>query len=133
QISIDCDSAIARLPEWTQSWTVGTDKSKFGRATQTAAMALKSRLLLYAASPQYNTSNDITKWQKAADAAKALIDRNKHSLYSSYPNIFLWNLSGAPYNNEVIFATSTSNNATVETNNAPVSYDGALGRTDPTQ
>lgn len=133
QVVLDCDSAIARLPEWTQSWAVGTDKSKFGRATQTAALALKSRLLLYAASPQYNTSNDPARWQKAADVAKQLIERNKHSLYSSYPNIFLWNVSGAAYNNEVIFATSTSNDANVETNNAPVSYDGANGRTDPTQ
>ncbi len=133
QISLDCDSAIARLPEWTQSWTVGTDKSKFGRATQTAALALKSRLLLYAASPQYNPSGDLAKWQQAADVAKILISKNLHSLYSSYPNIFLWNISGAAYNNEVIFATSTSNNANVETDNAPVSYDGASGRTNPTQ
>lgn len=133
QISLDCDSAIARLPEWTQSWTVGTDKSKFGRATQTAALALKSRLLLYAASPQYNTAGDLSKWTKAADVAKILINKNLHSLYTSYPNIFLWNISGAAYNNEVIFATSTSNEASVETNNAPVSYDGANGRTNPTQ
>lgn len=133
QISLDCDSAIARLPEWTQSWTVGTDKSKFGRATQTAALALKSRLLLYAASPQYNPSGDPAKWKQAADVSKILIDKNLHSLYSSYPNIFLWNISGAAYNNEVIFATSTSNDANVETNNAPVSYDGASGRTNPTQ
>lgn len=133
QISLDCDSAIARLPEWTQSWTVGTDKSKFGRATQTAALALKSRLLLYAASPQYNPSGDPAKWKQAADVSKILIDKNLHSLYSSYPNIFLWNISGAAYNNEVIFATSTLNDASVETSNAPVSYDGASGRTNPTQ
>lgn len=133
QIVLDCDSAIARLPEWTQSWTVGADKSKFGRATQTAAMALKSRLLLYAASPQYNPSGDPVKWQAAADAAKALIDRNKHQLYTSYPNIFLWNITAAAYNNEVIFATSTSNTNTVETDHAPISYDGATGRTNPTQ
>jgi hypothetical protein len=137
QIVLDCDSAIARLPESTQDWTVGTgsnaDKSRLGRATQTAALALKSRLLLYAASPQFNPSADAAKWQKAADAAKALIDRNKHSLYTSYPNIFLWNISGAAYNNEVIFATQTLNNASVETDNAPISYDGASGRTNPTQ
>jgi hypothetical protein len=137
QISLDCDSAIARLPEWTQSWTVGSDRSKYGRATQTAALALKSRLLLYAASPQYNVSGDLAKWQAAADAAKALIDRNRHKLYTTgtaaYQNIFLWNVSGAAYNDEVIFATSTANNANVETDNAPISYDGATGRTNPTQ
>jgi hypothetical protein len=135
QISLDCDSAIARLPLSPNSWTTNNR----GRATQTAAMALKSRLLLYAASPQYNTSNDVTKWQKAADASKTLIDKAAHSLYTSYPNIFLWNITGAAYNPEVIFATqtsnttSTSNNLNVEIANAPVSYDGANGRTNPTQ
>lgn len=137
QIVLDCDSAIARLPESTQDWAIGTgstaDRSRLGRATQTAALALKSRLLLYAASPQFNTGGDLTKWQKAADVAKILIDKNKHPLFSSYPNLFLWNINGASYNSEVIFGTSTLNNASVETDNAPVSYDGASGRTNPTQ
>lgn len=127
QILTDCDSAITRLPAWTQSWT-----STFrGRATQTAAMALKSRLLLYAASPQYNPSNDLSKWQTAADAARALINRNLHSLITPYNNVFLFGT--APYNNEVIFATKANSRNDIETNNAPISYDGALGRTNPTQ
>lgn len=126
-IVLDCDSAIQRLPLWTQSWSSG----QRGRATQTAAMALKSRLLLYAASPQYNPNNDLTKWQKAADAAKALIDKNVHSLLSDYRNPFLF--GGNPYNNEVIFETQTPNRNDIEQNNAPISYDGALGRTNPTQ
>ncbi len=126
-IVLDCDSAIQRLPLWTQSWSSG----QRGRATQTAAMALKARLLLYAASPQYNPSNDLTKWQKAADAAKALIDKGVHSLLTDYRNPFLF--GGNPYNNEVIFETQTPNRNDIEQNNAPVSYDGALGRTNPTQ
>jgi len=126
-IMLDCDSAISRLPLWTQSWSTG----QRGRATQTAAMALKSRLLLYAASPQYNESADLSKWQKAADAAKLLIDKNVHSLLTDYRNPFLF--GGNPYNNEVIFETQTPNRNDIEQNNAPVSYDGALGRTNPTQ
>jgi len=126
-IILDCDSAITRLPLWTQSWSTG----QRGRATQTAAMALKSRLLLYAASPQYNESGDLSKWQKAADAAKLLIDKNVHSLLTDYRNPFLF--GGNPYNNEVIFETQTPNRNDIEQNNAPVSYDGALGRTNPTQ
>lgn len=126
-IILDCDSAIARLPLWTQSWSTG----QRGRATQTAAMALKSRLLLYAASPQYNESGDLSKWQQAADAAKLLIDKNVHSLLTDYRNPFLF--GGNPYNNEVIFETQTPNRNDIEQNNAPVSYDGALGRTNPTQ
>ncbi|WP_107828075.1 RagB/SusD family nutrient uptake outer membrane protein [Mucilaginibacter yixingensis] len=129
QISADCDSAANMLPTNAAVWST----SNRGRATQIAAQALKSRLLLYAASPQYNTANDLSKWQAAADAAKLIIDGGKASLYTSYPNIFLWNISGAAYNAEVIFATSTLNDASVETANAPVSYNGANGRTDPTQ
>ncbi len=95
-------------------------------------MALKARLLLYAASPQYNPSGDVVKWQAAADAAKRIMDTGKHAIYSSYPNIWLWNTAGA-FNTEVIFATSATAGVTIEQNNAPVSYDAANGRTNPTQ
>lgn len=127
QISADCEDAILRLPLSPTEWNT----SNRGRATQTAAMALKARLLLYAASPQYNPGNDATKWQAAADAAKRIIDLNKHAIYTSYPNIWLWN-NGA-FNSETIFATSTLNTNSIEQNNAPVSYDAANGRTNPTQ
>lgn len=127
QISADCEEAISRLPLSPTEWAA----AHRGRATQTAAMALKARLLLYAASPQYNPNNDLTKWQAAANAAKRLMDTGKHSIYTSYPNIWLWN-NGA-FNAETIFATSTLNTNTIEQNNAPVSYDAANGRTNPTQ
>ncbi|KQR67616.1 RagB/SusD family nutrient uptake outer membrane protein [Pedobacter sp. Leaf176] len=127
QISKDCEDAISRLPLSPTEWRAA-DR---GRATQTAAMALKARMFLYAASPQYNTNNDLTKWQAAADAAKRLMDTGKHSIYTSYPNIWLWN-NGA-FNAETIFATSTLNTNSIEVNNAPISYDAANGRTNPTQ
>lgn len=127
QIALDCDSAIARLPEWTQSWSA----TQRGRATQTAALALKSRLFLYDASPLNNPTVDLTRWQRAADAAKTLIDRNRHQILNSYANVF--NFNSAAYNNEVIFATRANNINSIEVNNAPVSYDGANGRTNPTQ
>jgi hypothetical protein len=41
-------------------------------------------------SPLNNPSNNLAKWQAAADAAKAVIDLNKYSLYSSYKNLFLF-------------------------------------------
>ncbi len=127
QISADCEEAISRLPLSPTEWNTPLR----GRATQTAAMALKARLLLYAASPQYNPGGDIAKWQAAADAAKRIIDTGKHGIYTSYPNIWLWN-NGA-FNIETIFATATLNTNTIEQNNAPVSYDAANGRTNPTQ
>lgn len=127
QISSDCEEAISRLPLSPTEWNT----TNRGRATGTAAMALKARLLLYAASPQYNPSGDVAKWQAAADAAKRLMDTGKHALYTSYPNIWLWN-NGA-FNIETIFATSTLNTVSIEQNNAPISYDAANGRTNPTQ
>jgi hypothetical protein len=80
----DCDDAIAVLPDAHPS-------NMKGRATKAAAMMLKSRTLLYAASPLFNTATpyielpghnhlicygnyDVNRWQKAADAAKAVID-----------------------------------------------------------
>ncbi|WP_207495150.1 RagB/SusD family nutrient uptake outer membrane protein [Aridibaculum aurantiacum] len=127
QVVKDCDSAIAHLPTWTQSWNT----QNRGRATKTAALALKARMLLYAASPLFNTTNDASKWQAAANVAKAVIDSNKHSLMTNYTNIF--NFGAAQYNNEVIFATQALNRNDIEINNAPIGYDGAKGRTNPTQ
>jgi hypothetical protein len=128
QISADCEEAISRLPLSPTEWNA----TNRGRACGTAAMALKARLLLYAASPQFNPTNDLSKWQAAADAAKRIMDTNKHAVYTSYPNIWLWNTAGA-FNTEVIFATSATATVAIEQNNAPISYDAANGRTNPTQ
>ncbi len=129
QISADCEAAIARLPLSPLEWNAVNK----GRATQTAAMALKARMLLYAASPQYNPSGDVAKWQAAADAAKRLMDTGKHGIYGNYAGIWLWNVTANQYNTETIFATQTLNTTSIEVNNAPISYDAANGRTNPTQ
>lgn len=77
-----------------------------GRITKGAAMSIKSRALLYAASPLNNSGNDKAKWQKAADAAKAVIDLNIYSLYSDYKNLFL---RGAAFNSEIIWQRPYNN------------------------
>lgn len=59
-----------------------------GRVTEGAALAIKSRALLYAASPLHNPNNDISKWQRAADAAKAVIDLGRYSLHPDYKELF---------------------------------------------
>lgn len=71
-----------------------------GRITKGAAMALKSRALLYAASPLNNPANDKSKWQQAADAAKAVIDLNQYALYPDYKTLFL---ASTIYNSEIIW------------------------------
>jgi len=62
----ECDNAIAHLPKLADQ--------ESGRASQEAAMALKGRVLLYAASPLFNPNNDQSKWVAARDANKALLD-----------------------------------------------------------
>jgi starch-binding outer membrane protein, SusD/RagB family len=72
-----------------------------GKITKGAALSAKSRALLYMASPLNNPSNSSAKWQAAADAAKAVIDLNKYSLFSSYKDQFLRVNS---YNSESIWS-----------------------------
>lgn len=63
----DVEKAIEFLPI---SW----NSINAGRPTKGAAMALKSRILLFAASPLVNTTNDQQKWVDAAEAAADLIN-----------------------------------------------------------
>ena len=123
----ELDKAAADLPLHIKD--IGANESWTGRATKGAALALKSRVLLYAASPLYNGQDggritglfaaktnlagkrifadyDGSKWQTAADAAKAVIDMGLYSLCgptsgntdiqkaaSAYQNVFFerWN------------------------------------------
>lgn len=69
----DLDAAAALLP------VEYSDPGDFGRITKGAALALKSRVLLYKASPLFGTPSK-EKWQAAADAAKAVFELNKYYL-----------------------------------------------------
>jgi len=110
-IVADCDAAADLLP-------ISGDKA---RATMGAAMTLKSKVLLYAASDLFNSNGSWTngysnpeligyvdgdqtsRWQAAKDAAKDVIDLGVYSLYGgtnpgsteeatqNYINIFLNN------------------------------------------
>jgi starch-binding outer membrane protein, SusD/RagB family len=103
-----------------------------GRATTPAAMALKSRLLLYAASPLYTDEiNDLSKWEAAAAAAKDVMDLNKFSLVTdlnanpaeNYRLLFL----EPPTTSEDIFSReykNTSPSMAMERMNAPNGYGG---------
>ena len=93
-IAAECDTAASLLPE------VNTGDN-IGRATKGAALALKSRVLLYAASDLHNTDkfssysnpaylgyvdgNQRDRWQAAKDAAKAVVDLGLYSLYQPDP------------------------------------------------
>lgn len=132
-IAKECDIAADTL-ELTP-WRNVNDA--FGRATKGAALALKSRLLLYAASPLYvdfgdtneaNKPTDVVLWKSAADAAKAVIDLNQYELASSYADLFKNDFQ----NKEYIFVRRYAANSDFEKSNFPVSF-GGKGGTNPSQ
>ncbi|MDJ1480914.1 RagB/SusD family nutrient uptake outer membrane protein [Cytophagaceae bacterium YF14B1] len=82
-----------------------TSNAKFGRATSIMCLAVRARMLLFAASPLangnsdyngfvndkgealFNTTYDANKWKRASDACKLLIDKAHaagHKLYYEY-------------------------------------------------
>jgi hypothetical protein len=86
----ELDDAVSLLP-------ARQPDSQKGRASADACRALKARVLLYAASALNNPNSDRAKWQKAADAAEALLNAG-YTLNGDYRNTFLTD------NNEIIFA-----------------------------
>lgn len=94
-IDKNLDEAIPDLPE-----SYAASDANFGRATQDACKALRSRLYLFAASPLFNPDNDLDKWQKASDAAEALLESG-YELYSDYTELF--NQPSGTENAELIF------------------------------
>jgi hypothetical protein len=98
QVVTDLDQAIQILP------LSYPGDAEWGRITKGAAMAMKARMLLYAASPLFNPSGDVSKWQAAADAAKAVIDLNLYQLEPDYKQLFLENKNG-----EIILSRGNDN------------------------
>jgi starch-binding outer membrane protein, SusD/RagB family len=81
----DLDSATANLPA---SWT-GND---IGRITRGASMAVKGKVLMYWASPQFNPTNISTRWDDAYTACKAAYDQcvtDGYILIPKYSDIFI--------------------------------------------
>ena len=102
------------------------DDSYKGRPISWTPLAFKSRVLLYAASPLNNPTNDKAKWQRAANAAKVIVDSKKYRL-GTLSTIFT-----SLYNDEIIFAARAVNRNDIENYNYPVSYQG-LGYMNPTE
>lgn len=71
----ECDTYAGLLPD-------KYEMSMAGHANKGAFLSLKSRALLYLASPLYS-SDDPVKWQAAADAAKDVMDLDVYELYKS--------------------------------------------------
>jgi hypothetical protein len=120
-IEAECNAAAAALP-------LAHNTLDYGRITKGAAMALKARLLLYAASPLFNgrTDNmngvlayptaDANRWAKAAQAAKDVMDINQYQLVdlTTKPGYGFQRVFVTRKNSEYILAVMAANNRTLE-------------------
>lgn len=129
--------------------TIGRDASRDGRITLGAALALKSRVLLYAASPLYNENNSIEKWRDAAKAANDVIRLKKwtypsdiirpvpptitdlpaYKLHNDYRNLFLE--ANSVLNEEVIWAYRLGATNQMEMLNYPIGTPGGQSGVTP--
>ena len=124
----ECDAIAPYLPV-TYVTEVGAE---IGRATRLAAFALKARTLLYAASPLHNPTNDKTKWAKAAEACKYILDNAStwELKLSSYGS--LWG-HDAFQNPELIFGIGRGESNTFEMANYPIGVENGSSGNCPSQ
>ena len=135
----ECDDIALGLP------IKYTEQENLGRATRGAVLALKSRVLLYAASDLFNSpekwasgyaNKDLIsvkpidrkeRWKKAADAAKDVIDLTDagYALSNNYQGVFRSYTDA-----EIILARRDGASNDFEKTNYPVGYDlGNSGNT----
>jgi hypothetical protein len=148
-ITSQCDSAAAVLP-LTQTGL------NWGRASGGACLALKARVLLYAASPLFNGTTlpvdagassggsvdpalvgyptaDVSRWQLAENAAQAVIASSAYSLntantyQTSTPGYGFQGLFPQRVNTEYIFQVMRQPNSDLENLFLPPSRSGANG------
>jgi len=144
-ISDECDSTAANLPiDYTQI----DDNASLGRATKGAALALKSRVLLYAASDLFNSPDSWApgydhpelismtdnktrqeRWIEAAQAAYAVIQMGVYSLNPSTASDAFGGLFRTFNSPEIIFARRYGSDNTYESTNYPLGFYGKSGAT----
>lgn len=141
----ECDYAAESLPP--QHFSVD-----YGRITQGACLALKARVLLYAASPLFNGGGesgemltndpklvpligypayDKERWKKAVDAAKTVVNLGMYSLRTDpgAPGLGFYNVFLKRVNPEYILTYMQSANATYENLWKPRSRGGSSPNT----
>jgi hypothetical protein len=117
------------------NWSTSAYKDQLGRFDKGTAFALKARVLLYAASPLNNPTNDVNKWIAAAAAARDVITPGLgYSLYTGgYQTYFQANNSIMSSNPETIMAVRMPPNTYPETNNYPIGTPGGKSGIAPSQ
>lgn len=143
----ELDQAAAVLPLRPERNGQVSD-AEYGRATKGMCYAVKSRLLLYAASPLYNGNKtmanfknsdgtpfinqqvNVEKWKRAADASKELIDLGIYQLYKDPSGDPLKSIQGTffqAWNSEQIFVRKSNDLANWDVNSMPRQAGGWCG------
>lgn len=136
-----CEEAAGGLP-------LRYPDNDYGRLTKGAALGLKAKVLLYAASPLFNenpiagtneiqryASADNTRWDRAAKAALDVINLKMpdgslvYELFPSYERLFFTREE----NREFMIMRMQGMTNNVEVRNGPAGYPGATGNTSLTQ
>ena len=130
----DCVEYIVReIDGWkdqlAENWN--DDNTREGRLTLGAALAIKARVLLYAASPLHNPAGDWDKWNRAAQAAADVIALGSYSLDGDYAAYFRGGNSLSSGESIFVIRRDTSNS--MEVNNYPIATAGGKSGVCPTQ
>lgn len=112
------DFIDTELAEAARSLASSRTTNNMGHPTRGAALALRARVLLYAASPLFNGNTDFfdvkdnkgnqlvtqkydeRKWARAAAAAKDVIDLGLYKLYTVAPEVTVTEFERPPYHAE---------------------------------
>ncbi|KAA8477495.1 putative outer membrane starch-binding protein [Arcticibacter tournemirensis] len=130
---------VSEVDAYKDSLQVNWKTSRFanndGRLTKGAALALKARALLYAASPLYNTTGNIDKWKQAAAALNDVIVFGQgvgaYGLHSDYRNYFLE--SNMLNSSETIWAIRYPADNNLERRNYPIATAGGASGVTPSE
>ena len=121
--------------ELQTNWKTHPDnvKDSDGRFDLKSALAIKARVLLYAASPLNNPDNDLTKWERAAHATQDVISLMNYAMPTNrgYGNYF--QEYNAAAHEESIFVLRISQSNSLEKANYPIATIGGNSGITPTQ
>ena len=142
----ECDTAALHLP-LDASMFPYVLANDLGRVTKLSALALKSRVLIYAASELFNNTswsggyakselismpigNRSERWRAASNVAKEIIDLTSGITFASYRNLFTTNVFDAP---EIFLCRRYPSTNSFEQYNYPVGIYNGQGGTNPSQ
>lgn len=116
----ECDECAPMLPDSYDD----QPGAQIGRVTKGFAMAVKSKALLYAASPLHNETGDVEKWKRSA---KAALDMIRSGIYSLDPDGCVNDISSP----EVVMMVIGGDSQDFELMNFPIRFTEGR-RTGPT-